>query len=611
MRRPANAVFLAALVLSSAICGAQVPFQFKGLLTTTTDYTCAGVVPCPTWPMPDLPPAGGSYTDPTWGTTIYRLAVPAENPGTAYSTYSRVQAWNSDNTKMFLSEAPGMAYMDLYDATTTPPTPINRITTTDNTFIDSMNSDALWAYTDPNRIYYVPAFQKAHSMELRYVDVSKCTKSNCELKPVIVHSFSCKTDATSSLGAGVSGNTIETGSGAQGGMFDSTDRYFSFSCDNVNEAGRTEIDFIRYDRTLDKVTTQVKWYTVCAGGEPKGCEVFKECPRGMGKCDTNIFRMNQHPDARYITVLWQCATSLNSKWKIGCGTAAYGPTYNFLGPISVGNYHQDNGFDVNGIPTWVGITTFFGVDASDNYSLEVVNLTTLSTSGITSKQLKLPCTVAYGGPSCTSPFLGSRSEHISMTGTWGSVPGYALFSTLIQAGQNGGGNVDKPLATTLGTAVSAPGVATVMPGTMTNIGVGTQQLIDYGSANIETVTVTAVTSTTFTATFAKTHTASAPVSNLTAGDTGPFTMENLAIKIDTTAANPSNVQVWRLGRAMSVRDADYNAEPHTAVNRDFTQFTWGSNWNSDGGRDYGFWTKLPAAAPKASHASASLSAKPE
>jgi hypothetical protein len=62
---------------------------------------------------------------------------------------------------------------------------------------------------------------------------------------------------------------------------------------------------------------------------------------------------------------------------------------------------------------------------------------------------------------------------------------------------------------------------------------------------------------------------------------------------------------------MSVRDADYNAEPHTAVNRDFTQFTWGSNWNSDGGRDYGFWTKLPAAAPKASHASASLSAKPE
>src|SRR5580700_1270661 len=101
MRHPAIAEVLAALVLSTAICGAQVPSQFKGLLATTTDNTCAGVVPCPTWPMPELPAPGGSYTDPTWGTTSYRLAAPPENPGTAYSTYNRVQAWNSNNTKMF------------------------------------------------------------------------------------------------------------------------------------------------------------------------------------------------------------------------------------------------------------------------------------------------------------------------------------------------------------------------------------------------------------------------------------------------------------------------------------------------------------------------------
>jgi len=164
--------------------------------------------------MPDLPPAGGSYFDPTWGTTTYRLAAPSVNPGTAYTSYSRVQAWNSSNTKMILSEAPGQAYLDLYDVTTTPPTPINRITTTDGTLVNAINSDALWAYTDPNRIYYVPwAANATNGLQLRYVDVSKCTKRDCTLKPVIVHSFSCMTDATSSLGQGIRGNKIETGSG--------------------------------------------------------------------------------------------------------------------------------------------------------------------------------------------------------------------------------------------------------------------------------------------------------------------------------------------------------------------------------------------------------------
>jgi hypothetical protein len=74
-------------------------------------------------------------------------------------------------------------------------------------------------------------------------------------------------------------------------------------------------------------------------------------------------------------------------------------------------------------------------------------------------------------------------------------------------------------------------------------------------------------------------------------------MENLAVKIDTTAADSSNAVFYRIGRAMSIRDADYNAEPHTAVDRNFTQIIWGSNWNVDGGRNYSFWTKLPISPP--------------
>jgi hypothetical protein len=192
-----------------------------------------------------------------------------------------------------------------------------------------------------------------------------------------------------------------------------------------------------------------------------------------------------------------------------------------------------------------------------------------------------------------------------MTGSWGSLPGYALFSTMTLAGANDGYPVDMPVATTLGTAVTTPGVNTVTPASMASIGVGTQQVVDYGNANKETVTVTGVTPTAFTANFAKTHTTSAPVSNLTVGDIGALAMENIAVKIDTTAANGSPATFYRIGRAMSVRDADYNAEPHTAVNRDFTQIIWGSNWNVDGGKNYGFWTKLPPKAQKLAGSSTS------
>ena len=77
-------------------------------------------------------------------------------------------------------------------------------------------------------------------------------------------------------------------------------------------------------------------------------------------------------------------------------------------------------------------------------------------------------------------------------------------------------------------------------------------------------------------------------------------MENFAVRIDAGAADGSNAQFWRIGRTMAIRDNDYNAEPHTAVNRDFTQIVWGSTWNTDplsNGLTFAFWTRLGAAPP--------------
>ena len=121
------------VILTSMMSGiaawSQTPAQFNGLLTTSSDYTCAGTVPCATWPMPPIPAPGESWLDPTFGTTTWRLAVPPANTsGKVIPAYNRVQVWNSNNTLMFMTDL-GNAGLDLYDATTTPPTPINRITT--------------------------------------------------------------------------------------------------------------------------------------------------------------------------------------------------------------------------------------------------------------------------------------------------------------------------------------------------------------------------------------------------------------------------------------------------------------------------------------------------
>jgi len=75
------------------------------------------------------------------------------------------------------------------------------------------------------------------------------------------------------------------------------------------------------------------------------------------------------------------------------------------------------------------------------------------------------------------------------------------------------------VSTTTSTAVASAGSVEITPGSMANILKGTALLVDTG-ASAETVIVTAITSTTFTATFANTHSStwnvvSAPLASVT------------------------------------------------------------------------------------------------
>src|SRR5580692_3801102 len=147
MRKP---ILFALLLIAGHLAAQSPPPQFAGLMTNATDLTCAGVSPCSTWPMPPNPGMGNSYTDPTWGTTTWELTIPSQNisgtsPG-VLPCYSRVQSFSSDNKHLLMCES-GSEYADLYDATTTPPTPINRITTTDGSWISPGSGDVDWAFT--------------------------------------------------------------------------------------------------------------------------------------------------------------------------------------------------------------------------------------------------------------------------------------------------------------------------------------------------------------------------------------------------------------------------------------------------------------------------------
>jgi hypothetical protein len=559
---------IAILAIGTAVGYAQAPPQFANLLTNSTDYTCAGTVPCATWPMPPMPAAGSSYTDPTWGTTTYRLAVsPANAAKQVIPVYSRVQAFNADNTLMFAVDLSGDA-LDLYDATVTPPKPINKITTDLGTAVypDSVDNDALWAFTDPHRIYFQASSGSPYGLSLMYVDVSTCTVANCVLHANVVHTFSCATDALSNpdLGAGIAGNKIETGSGGQGGMFDNTDRYFSFTCDKVDGAGRHEIDFIRYDRTLDTVTTQTKWYNLCPGQTPAGCAVYAK-----SNLRKDMIRMNQHPDSRFITVIWQCGAR-DALWSRGCGTEVFDPSYNYLGVASPYDGHQDVGFDVHGTPVLVTVGTFRN-DVKDSRALGITDLTAVSQTAQTYKRILLPCSYSRAGTVCdsgTSLQAKLGASHFSMTGTWGSVPGYGLLSTMMLAGPYIGLLPDYPTGTTLGN------MATSGAGVVSTVGSGT---------GMETMTL------------AKSHASTDAVRCLSCGDTGFAAMENVAVLIDATVPDGSNAQFWRIGRTMAIRDATYDAEPHTSVNRDWTAILWGSTWNVDP-KDYTsvqtFWSPL-------------------
>ena len=106
--------------------------------------------------LPALPPAGGKFNDPVFGTEIMRVTDASSAPKGAGTNYSYWPTFNSNNTKLLVSDAAAPMYATIYDfnpETFTlgrrhPPVPYSPPGN-----ISVRLDDACWSSTDPDVLY--------------------------------------------------------------------------------------------------------------------------------------------------------------------------------------------------------------------------------------------------------------------------------------------------------------------------------------------------------------------------------------------------------------------------------------------------------------------------
>lgn len=141
-----NRLFVLGMLLLT-ICISLVSTVFSA----PSDIGDIGVYPKP--PAPTLPPAGGSYLDPTFGTTIVRV-TDRNNGDMNFHIYSTPSPFNADSTRFVIwsDKLGNMSGLQLYSFD-----PVNLISSRIRALFPSgisFKSDSLcWDYTNPNIMY--------------------------------------------------------------------------------------------------------------------------------------------------------------------------------------------------------------------------------------------------------------------------------------------------------------------------------------------------------------------------------------------------------------------------------------------------------------------------
>lgn len=378
----------ALLLFTAGAAMATDPPQFTPLLTDSTDYTCSGTAPCATWPSPTIPAPGGTYTDPTWGTTTTRLQsmttcaidsthTTACSARSSYPDYSKQEPWNSDGTKLLILDSE--AWYHLYDAATL--TDLARITGASGLCCDD---DVRWSHSDPNLIYY------RSGMSLKSYNINTHAVTT-------LHTFACTDGVHSgtSIGNGDEGNS------------DINDRYWPEVCSYYDGSYNASLAVIVYDRQTDVETANVPVATICGGS----CS-------GFSKSDL-INWVGMSPSGGNVIIQWNKNSNVEANYVRPMGTELFDPNLNYIGKICASNGHGDVGYDVNGVEVYVSQWNL----TYDNRIMKWRKLSDLSEG-------KIPF---------PSTWTNDALYHISMRAQTGAAKGWALISSAKSSDSQGVG----------------------------------------------------------------------------------------------------------------------------------------------------------------------------
>lgn len=592
-----------------------MPNQFNNLLTNSNDYTCGGVQPCSTWVLPSLPAAGSSYTDPVFNTTTYRLTTAGNTRYGAYIQYSESQAWNSDNTKMFLCD--GNDDVVIYDATTTPPTPIGGKLQRVSGAVTCGNANQ-WSFQNPNLFYYLTSSGELHQCDLstlsgsNYGTLCATTNSGGDTR---IASFSCTSDAAiqaiqPNVTAGTScSNFGMTPGNFEGKLLDKNDKYFTFFGSVYDGVGTTYIDFFVYDCSSKPCTKvyQDKWYkAICQGGTLQGCYITAIVNTTLG---TDIA-------AGTRTVTPASMSGIYPGWALRIGgsnpetimvTATTSTTFTAVfvnahsstdavtkncDPVSTSCI--TNGIHGAGIfPDGSGVYFQYETNGcSDNNSHCISNTEANWARGKGTEAFSLSGLTGSG----PLTYLGGMSCWVAHNDVGYDVNGYPVW---VAAGGCGAvaGNEDFQLlevarldqlstSTLTNKHFLLPCGMTTQAGhtcndsNFTNDHNATLHISMQGTIGSNSITGLAGYGLVSVPMVRGWYVGATNVGMPDMGGTAFGAAEQFATKIDWNATELSNLNVWRIGRHWSIRDGDYNAESHSSPNRNFTAITWGSNWNA-------------------------------
>lgn len=564
-----------------AVTGTNIP---DGTIVSSFDSTTvtlsanvagSGVAPGQTVTFSNAPSVQG-VTQAPWikasqaETCSVRSLVPS---------YSMRQAWNSDQSEFYVFSASGGGAAYFYQNTGPPAFDFEFISGS----FSSTNGDETWSHSDPGKIVWMN--NTVSPPRMQQLDIRTRTVST-------VHTY----DITGTECPSGSHSVNNGGSGNPS----SDDRYWAQGC-SPNGLG-TVTRILVYDKVLDAVVAQKDITAICGTSQP-------------------IDWLGMSPSGNWIIVAWASAP-YEDTWTTCHGVELFDrATITSQGMILASDSHNDVGYDSNGYEVMVAPhgSRLLSESNSGNWSVDVTRLsdvhappygTTTATSYV--RRYYLPCTF-YSALSGTDPYTGCTTTSANGLNWW-HVSGRAaenadnygqfLISTYAYnqnpgAEQAGWGrtenivvSIDSTLPSQIVLTTSAPTLSgnvlhfasTVPTGGLYTLLAGGQMYVS-GTNFADNTTITSFDSTSVT------------LSNNVTG----------AVRSGASITSYMRLPFRRLSRTAASRYGDtlpqctagddYWQEPHSTVNRTFTQILFASSWLSQCGQVGAFYVNLPGFHP--------------